>query len=118
MKNYGIIAKLLIEMTKKGNFQWTAEREATFIKLKEAMASTPVLAMPDFKKPFEVHTDACDLGIGVVLLQDGHPIAYLSKALGIKIVGWSIYVKEMLAIVEAVRVWWPYLLGRKFQIVT
>lgn len=86
-------------MTKKGNFKWTAEGENAFIRLKEAMIATPVLAMPDFEKPFEVH------GIGAVLIQEGKPISYLSKALGIKKLGWSIYVKEMLAMVEAVRVW-------------
>lgn len=114
VKNYGIIAKLLTDMTKKGSFNWTVDGERAFIKLKEAMATTPVLAMPDFNKPFKVHTDACDQGIGAVLVQEGQPIAYLSKALGIKKIGWSIYVKEMLAMVEAVRVWRPYLVGQKF----
>lgn len=118
VKNYGTIARPLTEMTRKGGFRWTAEAESAFTELKEAMTKTPVLALPNFEVIFEVHTDASDVGIGAVLVQEGKPLAYLSKALGPKKLEWSVYVKEMMAIVEAVQVWRPYLLGRKFRIVT
>lgn len=55
-------------MTKKGNFIWTEEGDTTFEKLKEAMATTPVLALPDFESLFEIQTDACNEGIGAVLV--------------------------------------------------
>jgi len=45
-----------------------------------AMSTTPVLALPNFTLSFTVETDACDNGIGAVLLQQGQPIAFLSKA--------------------------------------
>lgn len=71
--------------------------------------NTPVLALPDFSRPFSIETDACDTGVGAVLVQDGHPIAYLSKALGVKNQRLSIYEKEFLAVMMAVDKWRAYL---------
>jgi hypothetical protein len=56
-----------------------------------------VLALLNFSKPFALETDASDSGIGVVLLQEGHPLAFLSKALGPKSKGLSTYEKEYIA---------------------
>ena len=56
--------------------------------------------------------------IGMVLTQQGKPVVFMSRALGVTKKSWSIYAKEMLAIVEVIHVWWPYLLGRKFFIQT
>lgn len=105
-------------MTKKGPFLWTEVGDKAFKVLKVMMTRTPVSVMSYSSKEFEVHTDASDIGIGIVLVQRGRPLAYLSKVLGVKKVGWSVYFKEMLAIVEVVRVWRPYLMGRKFIIIT
>ena len=70
MKGYGLIAKPLIAMLKKEGFEWTKEARGTFKDLKRAMISTPVLALPDSSKPFEVHTDASgdNIGAGEVTL--------------------------------------------------
>jgi hypothetical protein len=65
-----------------------------------------------------VETDASGDGIGAVLQQQGKPIAFMSRALGISKKSWSTYTKEMLAVVEAIRMWRPYLLGRRFIIQT
>lgn len=61
---------------------WTIEHDRSFEALKSALCSSPVLALPDISKPFSIETDASDLVVGAVLMQDGHPLAYLSKALG------------------------------------
>ena len=82
------------------------------------MTTTPTLAMPNFKDVFTVETDASCDGIGTILSQQGKPIAFMSKALGVAKKSWSTYAKEMLAILEAIRLWRPYLLGRKFYIQT
>jgi hypothetical protein len=85
VRNFGLLAKPLTSLLKKGIvFVWTAAHESTFQALKIALVSAPVLALPDFSKPFCLETDASKLGIGAMLMKDGHPIAYLSKALGPK----------------------------------
>lgn len=63
-----------------------------------------------------METDACDAGIGAVLQQEGHPIAFISKALAPKHLGMSVYEKELLAIVYAVKKWHHYLCFKKFLI--
>jgi hypothetical protein len=49
-----------------------------FFSLKKLLTTAPVLAQPDIEKPFDVYCDASDMGIGGVLMQDGHAIAYSS----------------------------------------
>ena len=67
--------------------------------------------MPNFSKPFTIESDACNNGIGAVLLQDEHPIAFTSKSLSGNNLSTSTYEKEMMAILHAVQKWQPYLLG-------
>lgn len=45
------------------------------------METTPVLALQDFSETFEIEIDACDIEIGVILSQKGHPIAFTPKLL-------------------------------------
>jgi hypothetical protein len=80
--------------------------------------STPVLALQNFAEPFTVETNACGEGIGVVLMQAGQPIVFLSKALGERHKALSIYEKEFLALIMAVERWKPYLLRQQCIILT
>ncbi|KAL9409853.1 hypothetical protein AB3S75_048140 [Citrus x aurantiifolia] len=105
-------------MLKQDSFTWSPTAEAAFDKLRQAMASTPVLALPNFTKPFSIECDAFSRGIGAVLMQEGPPLAYISKALSGKNLATSTYDKEMLAIVFAVQKWRPYLMGQHFKILT
>jgi hypothetical protein len=74
--------------------------------------------LPNFSKPFSIEIDASGHGIGVVLLQDGHPLAFLSKALGPKSMGLSAYEQEYMAILLAVQQWRQYLQHAEFLIYT
>lgn len=118
LKGYGVIAKPLTELLKKDAFKWSLEAQNSFEELKRAMTSTPVLALPDFSKSFVVEIDACQMGIGAVLMQGRNPISYFSKKLGPKNQHLSTYEKELLALYTAVSKWRHYLLGGSFVIKT
>lgn len=89
-----------------------------FTTIKQALSSAPVLALPDFSKQFCIETDACKNGVGAVLLQGGHPLAFISKSLGVNTQGLSTYEKEYLAILLAIEQWRSYLLHVEFIIFT
>jgi hypothetical protein len=96
-------------LKKHSLFIWTREHKAAFRALKSALCQSPVLALPNFDKPFTIETDDSDSGIGAVLMQDRHPLAFFSKALGPKSHGLSAYEKEFMAILLAVQAWRSYL---------
>lgn len=80
--HYGMISHPLIALLKKNtHFSWLEKEEQAFSLLKQKLTQAPVLAVPDFNQEFVVETDACEYGIGAVLMQNGHHVAYLSKAL-------------------------------------
>jgi hypothetical protein len=119
VRNFGLIAKPLTNLLKKDTlFVWLPEHSDAFDMLKQALSTAPVLALLDFAKPFHVETDACGKGIGAVLMQDGHPLAFISKALSPRNQGLSTYEKEYLAILVAVDQWRHYLLQGQFYIHT
>ena len=74
--------------------------------------------MPDFNKPYAVHTDASDFAIGGVLMQDGHPIAFESRKLNDTERRYTVQEKEMTALVHCLCTWRHYLLGSRFVVKT
>lgn len=82
------------------------------------MTTILVLALLDWFLPFVVETDASGMGLGAVLSQNGHPIAFYSQKLSPKAQTKSIYGRELMAVVIAGQKWRHYLLGRKFTIIS
>ena len=73
--------------------------------------------MPDFTQPFFiVVTDASSSGIGAALMQNGHPIGFESRKLKPNEANYSVYDKELLAIVHALDIWKHYVMGSKVLI--
>ncbi|XP_009780569.1 uncharacterized protein [Nicotiana sylvestris] len=118
IRNYGIISKPLTDMLRKDSFFWSEDAKATFQQLKESLTTAPVLALPNFSLVSVVETDACNVGIGAVLMQKGHPIAFLSKGLTKRHHSLFVYEKELLALVLVVNKWSQYLTGRSFIVRT
>lgn len=79
VKGYANVAGPLTDLVKKYAFKWSDEAEQAFKKLKLAITSAPILALPNFKEPFILETDASGIGVGAVLSQQRHHIAYFSK---------------------------------------
>ena len=115
---YGKIAWALTEQLKKDQFNWNAAAEESFQQLKKSMVSVPILALPDFTKPFIIETDVSGTGLGAVLIQDQRAVAYYSHALPLRARIKSVYEGELMAIAFAIQKWQPYLLGRRFVVRT
>jgi len=82
------------------------------------MCQCPVLAQPNYNKPFVIHTDASAYGVGAILLQEGeiplnvktskpllHPIAYYSATFIQAERNYNIYKRELLVVVKALKHW-------------
>ena len=116
--NYAGIAAPLTDLLRHDSFVWSDSVAFAFRALKDAMMASPVLRLPDFSKEFIIETDASNVGIGAILMQEGHPIAFFSKKLGPKLQAASVYIKELYAITEVVLKWRQYLLSHFFLIRT
>ena len=91
-----------------------------FDKLKQRLSSTPIFQLPDWNKPFVVRSDASDIGIGAVLLQEDEnilkPVSYISRKLLPREIRYSTIEKECLGIVWAIDKFQAYLYGREFTL--
>jgi hypothetical protein len=104
--NFGITSRLLTDLLKEqAVFHWTPLENDAFLALKQSLIIALVLALPDFTKVFDIEIDASNKGIGAALLQEKHPLSFLSKALEPCTSMLSMYEKEALAIIMAVDHW-------------
>ncbi|GFV75112.1 retrovirus-related Pol polyprotein from transposon 17.6 [Trichonephila clavipes] len=123
VKGFSNIARPLHKLTEsKQKFQWTKECEDSFLQLKEALTSSPILIYPQPDKPFILDTDASNESVGAVLSQeiDGQErvIAYWSKCLSKPERNYCVTRKELMAIVKAIEHFHHYLYGQKFLLRT
>ena len=80
MRDFAKIAKSLLDLLKKLVSEiWDEHCYHAFGELKCQLTSVLVLKFPEFKKPFEVHTDSSDFAIGGVPIQEGWSVAFKSK---------------------------------------
>ncbi|KAF3614446.1 putative purple acid phosphatase 18-like isoform X1 [Capsicum annuum] len=118
VKDYGKIAAPLTDLLKKDAFSWGERAQQPFEALKLSMTQEPVLAMPNFSQPFVIETDASGFGVSAVLMQNGKPITYFGRMLSSRARQCSVYERELMAIVLAIKRWNHYLMGHHFIIRT
>ena len=113
----------LTQLTEKGKaFVWTPACQEAFEGIQGRLSAVPVLAYPLPEGQFVVDTDASGVGIGAVLskMQDGveRPISYASKSLNKALRAYCTTRQELLAVVDALKHFRPYIWGRKFKLRT
>ena len=102
-------------LQKKGkSFVWDQKCEEIFNRLKELLTTAPILKITDPDKYFIVCTDACNEGLGGVLTQEGHAIAYESRNLKTHERNYATYDLELVAIIHALKMWCHHLIGKGF----
>ena len=117
VKDFSTIASPLNEIVKKDvGFHWGEKQQVAFDTLKSKLTQSPILALPNFERAFELECDASGVGIGAVLIQDNRPIAYFSEKLKGAQLNYSVYDKELYALVRALQTWQHYLWPREFVI--
>ncbi|KAL5457235.1 hypothetical protein EMCRGX_G034481 [Ephydatia muelleri] len=119
IQQFADIATPLHYLTEKtATFVWTEECQKGFQRLKDLLSQAPVLCYPSLTKDFELQTDASAVGLGAVLEQDGHVVAYASRSLTHAERQYSVIERECLAVLYAVKQFRHYLLGRAFVLHT
>lgn len=124
MPGFSTIAKPLTHLLKKDvSWSWGKEQHAAFTTLKQKLVEKPTLALYDPSDETELHTDACKLGLGAILLQRDtnkilKPVAFYSRQTTPEEQNYSSYDLETLAVISALRKFRVYLVGISFKVVT
>jgi hypothetical protein len=116
VKVFSQLCAPLTDLTKKGAFKWDEEAQKMMDKMKKVMSTCLLLSLLDFVLPFSLERDASKEGIGAILMQKRHPLAYESRKLWDPELLYIIYDKEMMAIMHALDKFRQYLVGAQFVV--
>ncbi|GFU75003.1 retrovirus-related Pol polyprotein from transposon 297 [Trichonephila clavipes] len=110
IKIYADLCEPLYNLKRKfKKFIWSIEAQKAFDVIKAAITKAPVLKLPDFKKPFELFTDASSIGVGAVLNQEQRPVVFVSRTLSTAEGNYMVTERECLAVVWALNKFRTYL---------
>ena len=122
-KNFSTVAEPMTQLLKKDqSFVWTRECQDSFNKIKSLLISAPVLATPNFSKPFILTIDASNVGMGAVLMQEDshgidHPLTYFSYKFKESQRNYSTSEKDTLALLLALKHYDFYVSAAQFPLV-
>lgn len=94
-------------------WHWATEHDEAVRRVKALICTAPVLVHFDHNKELMVQSDAAKDGLGSVLMQDNHPIAYASRALTTAEIGYAQIEKELLSVVFSLEKFHQYTYGRR-----
>jgi hypothetical protein len=118
-EGFSKIAKSMTLLLEKGReFKWDEKCQESFDQLKKRLMSPLVLDMLDLQKGFKIYCDACGQGLGCVLMQEGHAIAYASRQLRKHELNYPTHDLEMAVVVHTLKIWRHYIMGTKCQVYT
>jgi hypothetical protein len=113
IKGFSKFSKPMTELLRRDKkFEWSAKCESSFQELKRRITTTPILVMTDMEKQFTIYCDASGQGLGCVLMQDGHVVAYASRQLRKHEEHYPTHNLELAAVVHALKLWRHYLIGK------
>ena len=120
VSNFSELTAPLRELLKSENeYKWDAEYHGKALaSLKSSLVNTSALAFYDVSKSVTVQCDSSQSGLGAVLLQEGKPVEYASRALSETEKAYSQIEKELLAILFALERFHTYVYGRKITVET
>lgn len=123
INHYSHVTSPITDLLKKSKkFKWTDEAENSLNELKSILTSAPVLANPDYTRPFIIETDASQLAVGAALLQEFEEgkriVGYYSKKLTNTQRKYSATEKECLAVLLAIENFRHYIEGSVFTVIT
>ena len=113
-KGFSIIESSLTKLLRKGvKFVWDDKCQSSFDQLKKILVEAPVLTQPTSGREYALYSDASNIGLGCVLMQDGKVVAYASRQMKPQEQNYPTHDLELVAVVFALKMWRHYLYGEK-----
>jgi hypothetical protein len=108
----------LTSLTGKGTFEWGHKHQKAFNRMKAILAIDCLLHYPDHNSPFHIYTDTSNYQMGTVIMQQNHPVAYVSRKLNAAQCNYTTVEKELLSVMEVLREFRAMLYGSNLTIHT
>ena len=119
VKGISVIASSLTKLLRKWvKFEWDDKCQSSFEQLKKILVEAPVLTQPTSHREYALYSDASNIGLGCVLMQDGKVVVYAFRHMKSYEQNYPTHDLQLASIVFALKIWQHYLYGEKFRIFT